>query len=264
MSRQTVDDVLKKFGKPVTALAIKENGKWRISPDCTDALDMYELLSGATIRSERNIATSIEERARHSIRVKGGLLTPADERAIKQAGCLRCHTHKPPIQIEHFPPKKYVDYDHIDLCWGICGPCNTKYSYFIRKNSVPKLAGSIRLFLNEGIDPKRIVLASLEVRLRQFYSSVDRGLDEQALKHIASAFSIWKAVIEGTIPIRITRTNERGLVMPTFSFSRPVVRKKTGEIGKRYVNSEFLRDWAEGPAKELIEPWKTWRKETNI
>jgi len=261
MSRQTIRNVLLKLAEQSPALAINVDGFWDSPKDLSLALEIYEKTKGARARSKKTDRMISRERAKHRLRVKGSVLTPAEERRLKTS-CIRNKTHKKPFQIEHFPPRKFLrkwqQTDHIDLSWGICTKCNNKYGQWVKKHAAPKLDRStpIRITIKAGLDVRRAVLAHLETSLRQFFQSVDKGDDVKALRLIADAYRLWLAVTKNEIPLHVTRIRADGSVRTKFVDIGKSVRKGTGEIGKRKVSSNLTRDWPDGPARRFLNKWK--------
>lgn len=261
LSRQTINNVLLKLSKQSPALAIKSDGLWSCPNDILNALHIYETTRGPDKRSKKTRARIQFERAKHGMRVKRGLLTPADEIRLKTS-CIRSKTHKKPFEIEHFPPKKFLrawlQKDHIDLSWGICAACNKKYSSWIRQQSAPFLDTStpIKITIKAGMDIRRAVLARLETNLRRFYKSVDNGDDSKALKLIVDAYRLWLAVIKAEIPLQVTQLDANGSIETVFLDHGKSVRKRTGEIGKRKISSKLARRWPNGPARLIQPDWQ--------
>ena len=262
MSRQTVKNVLFKMSKQSPPLAVNIGEFWESPSDFLQALKIYEANEGPDERSKKTHESIQLERAEHGVRVKGGLLTSADERKLKTS-CIRNKTHKKPLEVEHFPPKKFLikwrQKDHIDLSWGICANCNKKYGKWIKKHSAPKLdkLTPIKITVKAGLDPRRAVLARLETNLRRFYISVDNGDDVKALKLIVDSYRLWLAVIEAKIPVQVTQINTDGSTKTPFVNKGKSVRKKTGEIGKRKTSSRIVRHWPDGPARGIQKKWQT-------
>jgi len=261
MSRQTIKNVLVKLAKQSPALAVETGGLWNCPNGVLNALHTYETTKGPNRRSKKTRARIQFERAEHGVRVKRGLLTPADEERLKTS-CIRDKTHKMPFEVEHFPPKKFLrawlQKDHIDLSWGICAECNNRYSHWIKKQSAPILDMStpINITIKAGMDIRRAVLARLETNLRRFYKSVDNGDDSKALKSIVDAYRMWLAVIKGEIPLRVTQIKADGSIEPEFLDKDKSIRKRTGEIGKRKISSKIARRWPDGPARRTLQEWQ--------
>ncbi len=261
MSRQTINNVLLKLAKQSPALAVNSEGLWNCPNNVLDALHTYETTRGPNKRSKRTRAGIQFERAEHGVRVKRGLLTPADEKRLKTR-CIRSKTHKKPFEVEHFPPKKFLrawlQGDHIDLSWGICAECNKKYGSWIKKQSAPILDTStpIKITIKAGFDIRRVVLARLETNLRHFYKSVDSRDDSKALKLIVDAYRLWLAVIKAEIPLQVTQLDADGSIESVFLDNGKSVRKRTGEIGQRKISSKIARRWPEGPARRIQPDWQ--------
>jgi hypothetical protein len=261
MSRQTINNVLLKLAKHLPVLAIKSDGLRDCTNDVLNALQTYETTRGPNIRSKKTRAGIQFERAEHGVRVKRGLLTPADEKRLKTS-CIRSKTHKKPFEVEHFPPKKFLrawlQGDHIDLSWGICADCNNRYGHWIKKQSAPILDTStpIKITIKAGFDIRRVVIARLETNLRHFYKSVDSGNDSKALKLIVDAYRLWLAVIKAEIPIHVTQIHADGSIESVFLENGKSVRKRTGELGERKISSKIARRWPDGPARRIQQDWQ--------
>ena len=249
MVRSTIDNRLKKL---LQAGLVKKEGKhWSIATDFELALTKYEAKSGAIARLERSRKIFKIERERLGLRIKKGKLTHAEETQLKKDGCICCGKKKGYMEIEHFPPRHWGGFDHIDLCWGIHKICNNRYSSKIKKYQLPTLDKSVQITLDENTDIRQIVVAVLETSIKRFYKAFDEGRDDEAVRVAAHAASIWCAVVEQSIPIRVNRLRN-GVPKPaTYTPSGRSVRKSTGEIGERFVSSELIRDWPEGPANNF-------------
>jgi len=254
MVRSTIDNRLKKL---LQAGLVKKEGKhWSIVTDFELALTKYEAKSGAIARFVRNQNIFEVEREKLGLFVKNGKLTHAEVTQLKKDACICCGKKGGAMEVEHFPPKHWGGFDHIDLCWGIHKKCNNRYSSKIKKYQLPTLDKSVQITLDENTDIRQIVVAVLEASIKRFYRAFDEGRDDEAVRVAAHAASIWCAVVERSIPIRVKRLRN-GIPKPaSYTPSGRTVRKSTGEIGERFVSSELIRDWPEGPARSSIVPRK--------
>ena len=252
MARSTIDNRLKKLLE--AGLVVEEDKYWSLTTDFDRALTKYETESGAIARFERNQNIFKVEREKLGLFIKNGKLTHAEETHLKKERCICCGKNKGKMEIEHFPPRHWGGYDHIDLCWGIHKKCNNNYSNKIKKYKLPELDKSIQITLDENTDIRQVVVAVLETSIKRFYKAFDEGRDEEAVQVAAHATALWRAVVEQSIPIRVKRLRN-GVPKPaTYTTSGRAVRKSTGEIGERFISSELMRDWPEGPARSSIAP----------
>ncbi len=247
MVRTTVDNCLKKL---LNAELVEKQGKfWSIAPNFSLALTKYEAESGAISRLERSRRRFKIERERQGIRVKSGKLTHAEETELKKDKCVCCDKKGGKMQIEHFPPRHWGGFDHIDLCWGIHAKCNLRYSNKIKKYPEPPLDKFIQMTLNENVDIRLVVVAILEISIKRFYKAFDENRDEDARQIVTHAASVWHAIIGRDIPIKVKRLHNGKFKSNNFVSSGRSVRKSTGEIGKRFKSSELIRGWPDGPAR---------------
>jgi hypothetical protein len=249
MARSTIDNRLKKLLE--AGLVVKEDKHWSLTTDFDRALTKYETKSGAIARFVRNQNIFEVEREKLGVFVKNGKLTHAEETQLKKEGCICCGKNKGKMEIEHFPPKHWGGFDHIDLCWGIHKTCNNRYSSKIKKYQLPTLDKSVQITLDENTDIRQIVVAVLETSIKRFYKAFDEGRDDEAVRVAAHAASIWCAVVEQSIPIRVNRLKNGVPKSASYATSGSSIRKSTGEIGKRFISSELIRDWPEGPANNF-------------
>lgn len=249
MARSTIDNRLKKLLE--AGLVVEEDKHWSLTPDFDRALTKYETESGAIARFVRNQNIFEVEREKLGLFVKNGKLTHAEVTQLKKDACICCGKKGGAMEVEHFPPRHWGGFDHIDLCWGIHKKCNNRYSSKIKKYQLPTLDKSVQITLDENTDIRQIVVAVLEASIKRFYKAFDEGRDDEAVRVAAHAASIWCAVVERSIPIRVKRLRN-GVPKPaTYTPSGRSVRKSTGEIGERFVSSELIRDWPEGPANNF-------------
>ena len=250
MARQTVNNRLKKLAEG--GLVVETDDGWIVVPTLREALSEYEFWSGAGAK-KANIERTIKiERQNRDIRLKKGVLTREQEEEILARGCFNCHTTSGPLELEHFPPEHWGGKNHLDLqqlC--LCWKCNNKYSKQIKKLKKPKLVKSIQITLDEKTSVPTVVVAILEYNSRRFYRALNENRTEDARQIAKQTLDIWCALIERTIPCRITRTVNGKPTKITNLRKGKSIRKKTGEIGARYISSRLHRDWAEGSAKEL-------------
>ncbi len=233
-------------------LAVKVAKKWMLTPDFNRKLREYETRVGALKRLAKTKLINESERGELSIRLKGGQFTHAEETAIKKDGCVRCRTLKGRLEIEHFPPQSWGGYDHPDIAWAICPKDNNRYSNKIKKYPAPELAEFVQIGIREGDDIRLFVLAKLDRNIHRFYKAFDEKRDDDAQRIVSETFSLWKAIIEGTIPLRITKLRDGRQVTPIYSKKGISIREKTGEIGTRYVRLRLVKYWPDGPALNIV------------
>ncbi len=251
MVRQTVDNNLKKLSQ--NDLVVETSEGWFVVPKLEEALSKYEASSGALAKKATIKRTIKIERQRHAIRLKKGVLTVEQEEAILAQGCFNCHTTTGHLELEHFPPEHWGGKNHLDLqqlC--LCWKCNNKYSTQIQKLEALKLDKSIRITLDEKACVRRVVDAILVYNARRFYRALNENRIEDARQISYQTLNIWCALIERTIPCRVTRTvNGKPTKITYVRKEEKPIRKKTGEIGTRYIGSRLRQNWPEGSAKDL-------------
>ncbi len=233
-------------------IAVKVAKKWTLTSDFDRKLWEYERDVGALKRSVKIKRRNESERGELSIRLKGGQLTHAEETAIKKDGCVRCRTLEGKLQIEHFPPRHWGGKDHPDIALAICPQDNNRYSNKIKKYPAPELAKFVHIGIREGDDIRLFVLAKLDRNIHRFYKAFDEKRDDDAQRIVSETFSLWKATIEGTIPLRVTKLRDGKQVKPPYSKKGISIREKTGEIGTRYVRLRLVKYWPDGPALNIV------------
>ncbi len=138
--------------------------------------------------------------------LRSGAITAEERAQLLARPCSRCGGRS--TQVEHFPPRKYLDLNHRHLVWAICSACNNHYSTFIRGLPKPPTPASKVVGVADGADPVKWLRASLEVGLRRLYAAADAGNQEEALAAIRRAHALWKALsLEGPVPSQRTRSD---------------------------------------------------------
>ena len=251
MSRQTINNRLKKLSQ--NDLVVETSEGWSVVSTLREMLSKYEPESGA-LAKKANIERTIKiERQNRDIRLEKGVLTREQKEEILAQGCFNCHTTTGRLELEHFPPKRWGGRDHFDLVLCLCWKCNNKYSHQIKTLPALELDKFIRITLDEKAFVPTVVVAILEYNAHRFYRALNENRIEDARQISYQTLNIWCALIEGTISCRVTRAVKGKPTKVTYVRMRKEkpIRKKTGEIGTRYIGSRLQRDWPEGSAKDL-------------
>jgi len=159
---------------------------------------VVELPAGAD-RQRRIRERALLDREVFTELLRSGAVSPEDRAQLLARPCVRCGGRS--TQVEHFPPRKFLDLNHRHLLWAICEGCNNHYSIFIRGLPKPPTPASQVVVAADGADPVEWLRASLEVGLRRLYAAADAGNQDEALGAIRRSLALWRALsLEGSIP----------------------------------------------------------------
>lgn len=132
---------------------------------------LIEAEDAGAARERRNVARWTREREAFNERLDRGDITDEGCVALRKLPCVRCRGAGG--QLEHFPPKRFLNSYNPHLLWSICSGCNNSMNGFIR--SLPDLERSVVEWFSSapGVDPGDLFRASTEVELRRFYRAFD-------------------------------------------------------------------------------------------
>lgn len=166
-----------------------------------------------------------QESAQNRRRVVKGTITEAERCELKTLPCVRQGCHRKAVQMEHFPPKRYLkdldDYNNISLIWAICPKHNVETSEFI-KTLGPTNINSIPPFRIVG-DTEPFLLYRLVSNhwYGKFYEAFLAGDREAAIQAIRITLSYWLAIKD------LPRPNHRDMPLS-------LRMKHIAELGRRY------------------------------
>lgn len=170
-------------------ILVEEPSGYRLSAQHADEAEKQR----ARFSSQRErIRYSIQQERKHYRAAMGrSEILEQLRTAYRGLTCVRCPNEA--RQIEHFPPVKWFGEDDWFLTFPICEQCNGETSLFIRNNRAPRPL-TIRKVSLVGGNPLR----SLEERIASyrdtFYSSVESGQAERAMKAVAKARATFEAL----------------------------------------------------------------------
>jgi hypothetical protein len=188
-------------------LVVKSGANWSLSPDFKTLLDNYEETSGALRRKERVRYQHGRERDAYAITLRSGRLSIHDEHKIRESGCIRCGCSNEDcvkregarLTIEHFPPQHWLKVwgldDHPDFNWAICPSENSRYGGYITGSVPPALDKFNQVILRSSEHSRRVATAALQVRLLDFYRSLDIGDKSSAMRSASRAASLWAVLV---------------------------------------------------------------------
>ena len=132
---------------------------------------LIEAGDAGAARERRNVDRWIRERDSFNKRLDRGDITDEDRVALRKLPCVRCGGAGG--QLEHFPPKRFLNSYNPHLLWSICADCNNSMNGFIR--SLHDLEPSVvdGFWCAPGVDPGDLLQASTEFGLRRFYRAFD-------------------------------------------------------------------------------------------
>jgi hypothetical protein len=122
-------------------------------------------------RRRRNDARWTRERGYFSDRVARGAITDLELIALRKLPCVRCGG--PAGQLEHFPPRRFLNSYSPHLLWSICSGCNNRMNGFIRSLDELEPPAVEEFWCTPGVDPGDLLQASTEMGIRRLYQAFD-------------------------------------------------------------------------------------------
>jgi len=161
---------------------------YQLNPECQAVIEtLRERFQG---RKTRITYSNAQERKKYKASVGRSDRLDGLRLSYKARPCIRCK--KTSNEVEHFPPVKWSGESGWFLTFPICRACNGKTSQFIRENMAPRPL-TVRKVSLIGGNP----LGSLEERIdsyrKTFYSCVESGQAERAMKAVAKARATFEA-----------------------------------------------------------------------
>jgi len=161
---------------------------YQLNPECQEVV---ETLRGRFQgRKTRITYSNAQERKRYKASVGRSDLLDDLRRAYRANPCIRCD--KTSNEVEHFPPVKWSGENDWFLTFPICDRCNALTREFIQTHDAPPSL-TVRKVSLVGGNPLR----SLEERIASyrdtFYSCVETGQTERAMKAVAKARATFEA-----------------------------------------------------------------------
>ena len=169
-------------------LIIEDPAGYRLNPN--HAYEAEVIREDYRSRQEQIEARVSDERRRYrSAIAHSGTLDQLRD-SYRGLQCVRCPNQS--NQIEHFPPIKWFGEDDWFLTFPICKKCNGKTSLFIRENAAPRPL-TVRKVSLIGGNPLRIFEERIASYRDTFYSCVESGQTERAMKAVAKASATFRA-----------------------------------------------------------------------
>jgi len=146
----------------------------------------------AKYSSRRDSITYSVAQERRKFRASFGISDRLEQIRLSYRGltCIRCTNQSE--QIEHFPPLKWSGEDDWFLTFPICEECNGKTSLFIQENGAPRSL-TVRKVSLVGGNPLRGLEERIASYRYTFYSCVESGQTERAMKAVAKARATFEA-----------------------------------------------------------------------
>ncbi len=186
---------------------------------------VVELPAGAD-RQQRIRQRVLLDRVAFTALLRSGAITAEERAQLFARPCVRCGSRS--TEVEHFPPRKFLDLNHRHLVWAICSTCNNHYSIFIRGLPKPPTPASQVVVVADGADSVEWLRASLEVGLRRLYAAADGGNQEEALAAIRRSLALWQALsLDGSIPNHRTTSNAKPWTRRTKTGRRPTAGSRS-------------------------------------
>lgn len=133
--------------------------------------ELIDAEDAGAARMDRNVNRWTRERDSFNERLDRGNITDQEIVALRKLPCVRCGG--PGGQLEHFPPKKYLNSFNPAVLWSICEDCNNDLSGFVRSLDKPEPPVVAEFWCASGVDPKQLLHASTELGIRRFYEAFD-------------------------------------------------------------------------------------------
>jgi hypothetical protein len=132
---------------------------------------VIETENAGAARVRRNVDRWTRERDSFDERLDRGDITDQRRAALKKLPCVRCGGSGG--QLEHFPPKRFLNSYNPHLLWSICRDCNNSMNGFIRSLHDVKPSVVDWFWCATGADPGDLLQASTEFGIRRFYRAFD-------------------------------------------------------------------------------------------
>jgi len=170
-----------------------EDGQYSPTEDWEQAIIRYERansLETFDIELKRRIAA---ERCRYYEALAGGADLVALKKFLRTGSCIECG-EKPAGQVEHFPPKLWLGFDHPDLMHSACPGDNEDWGSIVKSLRRPNFDKPIVMSLPIETDIKRFaatLMASVHRIFLEGARTGDMGLLELSVSRMESAWPLW-------------------------------------------------------------------------
>jgi hypothetical protein len=171
VSKSAVTGAVKRLVK--SDLIESTNTGFVVVPDWESTLEaLIEAVDAGAARERRNVDRWTRERDSFNDRLDRGDITDQERVALRKLPCVRCGGSGG--QLEHFPPKRFLNSYNPHLLWSICGDCNNSMNGFIRSlhDFEPPVVDGF--WCTPGVDPGDLLRASTEFGIRRFYRAFGR------------------------------------------------------------------------------------------
>ena len=133
---------------------------------------LIEAVDAGAARERRSVDRWTRERDSFDERLDRGDITDQGRVALRKLPCVRCGGSGG--QLEHFPPKRFLNSYNPHLLWSICGDCNNSMNGFIRSLDDVEPPVVDGFWCTPGVDPGDLLQASTEFGIRRFYRAFDQ------------------------------------------------------------------------------------------
>ncbi len=149
------------------------NAGFVVVPDWESTLEaLIEAVDAGAARERRNVDRWTRERDSFNERLDRGDITDQERVALRKLPCVRCGDSGG--QLEHFPPRRFLNSYNPHLLWSICGDCNNSMNGFIRSLDDVEPPVVDGFWCTPGVDPGDLLQASTEFGIRRFYRAFDQ------------------------------------------------------------------------------------------
>jgi hypothetical protein len=166
VSRSTVTDAVDRLVR--FALIESTDAGFVAVPDWESTLEtLIEAENAGAARVRRNVDRWTRERDSFDERLDRGDITDQGRVALRKLPCVCCGGSGG--QLEHFPPRRFLNSYNPHLLWSICGDCNNSMNGFIRSLHDVEPSVVDGFWCAPGVDPGDLLQASTEFGIRRFY-----------------------------------------------------------------------------------------------
>jgi len=137
------------------------DGMYSATPDWEEAVTRYEKRHSLDITAS-NLERKIEDqRTRHYEDLAGGPEVVKRMRLLRLGSCIECGL-TPAGEVEHFPPRVWGGFNHLDLMYSVCSPCNNRWSNIVKSLKPPNYQNPGVMHLLTDFDVSRIADAGMD------------------------------------------------------------------------------------------------------
>jgi predicted transcriptional regulator len=155
------------------ALVESTDAGFVVVPDWESTLEtLIEAENAGAARVRRNVDRWTRERDSFDERLDRGDITDQGRVSLRKLPCVCCGGSGG--QLEHFPPRRFLNSYNPHLLWSICGDCNNSMNGFIRSLHDVEPPVVDGFWCTPGVDPGDLLQASTEFGIRRFYRAFDQ------------------------------------------------------------------------------------------